>query len=72
MACAAKGDDATNWSGAPDRAFGHGGAYGTKAWIDPKQNLFVVLVIQRGNLPNSDNALMRKALQAAAVEPLKR
>jgi len=52
--------------------FGHGGAYGTQAWIDPKQNLFVILLIQRGNLPNSDDSPMRKALQAAAVEALKK
>ncbi len=26
--------------------FGHGGAFGTQGWIDPKQDLFVVLLIQ--------------------------
>jgi CubicO group peptidase (beta-lactamase class C family) len=52
--------------------FGHGGAYGTQCWIDPKQDLFVILLIQRGDLPNSDASPMRKELQAAAVEALKK
>ncbi len=52
--------------------FGHGGAYGTQAWIDPKQDLFVILLIQRGNLPNSDDSPLRKEFQAAAVAALKK
>ena len=27
--------------------FGHGGAFGTQGWIDPKQDLFMILLIQR-------------------------
>jgi CubicO group peptidase (beta-lactamase class C family) len=53
-------------------AFGHGGAYGTQYWMDPKQDLFVILLIQRGDLPNSDASPMRKELQAVAVEALKK
>jgi CubicO group peptidase (beta-lactamase class C family) len=52
--------------------FGHGGAYGTQCWIDPKQDLFVILLIQRAGLPNSDASAMRKELQTAAVEALKK
>jgi CubicO group peptidase (beta-lactamase class C family) len=49
-------------------SFGHGGAYGTQAWMDPVRKLAIVLLIQRAGLPNSDQSEMRKALQKAAVE----
>ena len=47
--------------------YGHGGAFGTQAWIDPKRDLFVVLLIQRVGLGNGDASPMREALQKAAV-----
>jgi CubicO group peptidase (beta-lactamase class C family) len=47
--------------------FGHGGAFGTQAWIDPEKNLFLVLLIQRVGLPNSDGSTIRQGFQAAAV-----
>ena len=47
--------------------FGHGGAYGTQGWIDPKKELICVLMIQRVRLPNADASPIRKALQEAAV-----
>ncbi len=49
-------------------SFGHGGAYGTQAWIDPVKKLAIVLLIQRAGLPNSDQSDMRRALQKAAVD----
>lgn len=49
-------------------SFGHGGAYGTQAWMDSARKLAIVLLIQRAGLPNSDQSDMRKALQKAAVE----
>jgi CubicO group peptidase (beta-lactamase class C family) len=49
-------------------SFGHGGAYGTQAWIDPVKKLAIVLLIQRQGLPNSDGSEMRAALQKAAME----
>lgn len=52
--------------------YGHGGAFGTQGWIDPQQDLFVVLLIQRTGLPNSDASPMRQALQEAAVAAIKR
>src|SRR5439155_9065739 len=48
-------------------SYGHGGAFGTQAWLDPTQDLFVVLLIQRTGLPNADASAMRQALQEAAV-----
>jgi CubicO group peptidase (beta-lactamase class C family) len=48
-------------------SFGHGGAYGTQAWIDPVCGLGIVLLIQRAGLPNSDQSEVRRALQKAAV-----
>jgi CubicO group peptidase (beta-lactamase class C family) len=52
--------------------FGHGGAFGTQGWIDPQQDLFLILLIQRSGLPNSDASPMREAFQAAAVAALKK
>lgn len=51
--------------------FGHGGAYGTQGWIDPKQDLFVILLIQRIGLPNADGSELRKELQSLAVSAIK-
>jgi CubicO group peptidase (beta-lactamase class C family) len=48
-------------------SYGHGGAFGTQAWIDPVKGKYVVLLIQRAGLPNSDASDMRKALQKAAL-----
>jgi CubicO group peptidase (beta-lactamase class C family) len=47
--------------------FGHGGAFGTQAWIDPRQDLFVILLIQRVGLKNADGSEMRRELQRLAV-----
>jgi CubicO group peptidase (beta-lactamase class C family)/cephalosporin-C deacetylase-like acetyl esterase len=51
--------------------YGHGGAFGTQAWIDPKRDLFIVLLIQRSDLPNSDASDMRRELQRLAVAAFK-
>jgi CubicO group peptidase (beta-lactamase class C family) len=52
--------------------FGHGGAFATQGWIDPKQDLFVVLLIQRNGLPNGDASPMREKLQQLAVEAVRK
>jgi CubicO group peptidase (beta-lactamase class C family) len=52
--------------------FGHGGAFATQGWVDPKQDLFVVLLIQRTGVPNGDASPYRLALQEAAVEAIKK
>lgn len=52
--------------------FGHGGAFGTQGWIDPQQDLFVILLIQRSNLPNADASSLREVLQEIAVKAIRR
>ena len=47
-------------------SFGHGGAYGTQAWVDPVKDRIYVLMVQRANFPNSDASDVRAAFQAAA------
>ncbi len=47
--------------------FGHGGAYGTQSWADPKKDLIVVLMIQRAKLPNADASPIRDSFQEAAA-----
>jgi CubicO group peptidase (beta-lactamase class C family) len=51
--------------------FGHGGAYGTQAWIDPVKGVAYVLMVQRQNFPNSDDSAVRKAFQQAAADAIK-
>jgi CubicO group peptidase (beta-lactamase class C family) len=53
-------------------SFGHGGAFGTQGWLDPKQDVFVILLIQRTGLPNADASPMRQALQELAVAAVKK
>lgn len=48
--------------------FGHGGAYGTQAWIDPVKERVYVLMVQRSNFPNSDASDVRGAFQEAASQ----
>jgi CubicO group peptidase (beta-lactamase class C family) len=49
-------------------AFGHGGAYGTQAWIDPGAKRIYILMVQRANFENSDASSVRKGFQEAANE----
>lgn len=51
-------------------SFGHGGAWGTQAWIDPKKGVAYLLFVQRSNFPNSDASDVRRAFQKAASEAL--
>jgi CubicO group peptidase (beta-lactamase class C family) len=50
--------------------FGHGGAWGTQAWIDPVKGVAYVLMVQRSNFPNSDASDVRRAFQQAAAAAL--
>ena len=52
-------------------SFGHGGAYGTQAWIDPTAKRVYILMVQRANFPNSDASEVRKGFQDAASAALK-
>ena len=49
---------------------GHGGAYGTQAWIDPVKQVIYVLMVQRSNFANADDSEVRRAFQAAAASSL--
>ena len=50
--------------------FGHGGAWGTQAWIDPVRGVAYLLMGQRANFPNSDASDVRRAFQEAAAKAL--
>ncbi|MBL9211457.1 MAG: beta-lactamase family protein [Opitutaceae bacterium] len=52
--------------------FGHGGAWGTQAWIDPVKGVAYLLMVQRANFPNSDASGVRQAFQEAAAAALTR
>ena len=45
---------------------GHGGAYGTQAWIDPVKKRIHLLMVQRANFPNSDGSEVRRLFHEAA------
>jgi CubicO group peptidase (beta-lactamase class C family) len=47
-------------------SFGHGGAFGTQNWLDPKKGRFAILLIQRVGLADNDGSPMRRDLQRAA------
>jgi CubicO group peptidase (beta-lactamase class C family) len=49
-------------------SYGHGGAFGTQAWIDPVKGVAYVLMVSRSNFPNSDNSDVRKVFQEAAAK----
>lgn len=51
--------------------FGHGGAYGTQAWIDPVKHRVYILMIQRANLPNADGSDLRRVFQEEANKAFK-
>src|SRR5687768_4682563 len=52
--------------------YGHGGAWGTQAWIDPVKGVAYVLMVQRSNFPNSDASDVRRDFQQAAAQALAR
>ena len=52
--------------------YGHGGAFGTQGWIDPQQDVFLILLIQRVGLQNADASDLRRDLQTVAVGALKK
>ena len=53
-------------------SYGHGGAWGTQAWIDPVKHVAYVLMVQRSNFPNSDASDVRRVFQQAAANALAR
>ena len=50
--------------------YGHGGAWGTQAWIDPVKGVAYVLMVQRAGHPNSDGSDFRRDFQKAAAHAL--
>ena len=50
--------------------FGHGGAWGTQAWVNPVKGVAYVLMVQRSNFPNSDASEVRRIFQQAAAKAL--
>ena len=48
-------------------SYGHGGAWGTQAWIDPVKGVAYIMMVQRSNFPNSDASDVRREFQKAAV-----
>ena len=52
------------------RSYGHSGAWGTQAWIDPVKGVAYVLMVQRSNFPNSDASDVRREFQQAAASAL--
>ena len=52
--------------------YGHGGAWGTQAWIDPVKGIAYILMVQRSNFANSDASDLRRDFQQAAADALAR
>jgi CubicO group peptidase (beta-lactamase class C family) len=52
--------------------FGHGGAWGTQAWVDPVRGVAYVLMVQRTNFEMSDASEIRRDFQQAASDALPR
>jgi CubicO group peptidase (beta-lactamase class C family) len=51
-------------------SFGHGGAWGTQAWVDPVKGVAYIMMVQRLNFPNSDASDVRRDFQQAAAKAL--
>jgi len=51
-------------------SFGHGGAWGTQAWIDPAKGVIYLFMVQRSNFSNSDASEPRRVFQQAAAAAL--
>jgi CubicO group peptidase (beta-lactamase class C family) len=49
-------------------SFGHGGAYGTQAWIDPVKGRYMVMLVQLTNFNNGDASGTRRQFQEAAAQ----
>nr|MCU0749734.1 beta-lactamase family protein [Akkermansiaceae bacterium] len=49
--------------------FGHGGVYGTQAWIDPVKQRIHLLMVQRADFLNSDGSDVRRGFHEAYSQP---
>src|SRR5262249_44369519 len=52
----------------PIGATGHGGAFGTLAWVDPKNGLIYVLMVQRGDFTDKQAGNARETFLAAVKQ----
>jgi CubicO group peptidase (beta-lactamase class C family) len=52
-------------------SFGHGGAFGTQAWLDPRRRLICILLVQRTGFGNSDGSDLRATLHELAVQAIR-
>jgi CubicO group peptidase (beta-lactamase class C family) len=52
-------------------SYGHGGAYGTNSWADPKTGLIHIFMIQKTGSGNPDNSPMRQAYENALAAAMK-
>ena len=51
-------------------SFGHGGMFGTQAWIDPVKRRVHVLLVQRADFANSDGSPVRQGFHEAVAAAL--
>lgn len=49
-------------------SYGHGGAFGTQAWVDPKTEVIYILMIQRRGFGNGDMADIRGEFQRIVAQ----
>jgi CubicO group peptidase (beta-lactamase class C family) len=52
-------------------SFGHGGAFGTQAWIEPKLDAVMILMIARSDMNPTQETTVRGAFAASAVVTIK-
>lgn len=52
-------------------SFGHGGAFGTQAWIDPQRGLIHLLLIQRTKFGNADGSQIRDAFHDTVARSIR-
>jgi CubicO group peptidase (beta-lactamase class C family) len=52
--------------------YGHGGAYGTQSWADPKSGTIYILMIQRARMANGDASDIRKTFQETVLGSLEK
>lgn len=52
-------------------SYGHGGAFGTQGWIDPRREMIYILLIARQNFGNGDASDIRAVFQRMAVNAVR-
>jgi CubicO group peptidase (beta-lactamase class C family) len=52
--------------------FGHSGAYGTQAWMDPARRVVMIMLVSRAGFPMPDDNPVRQAFQQSVTDALDR